>query len=181
MLLLIYLLRSPSGQLLHSPANSMGGMPVRAPGSLGPAPSPGSSLNTPGWHTHPPLTHIQTCRYENERLNVYWFASFPPRHCVGAPSPVRQFSDNQAYMEKLKSLQKYIEPLRRMIYRIDKEGKMRFDLIDQDGSRQIFNPYGSRRHKQEGSESAEESPEQLIQPFASVMFYLEHSLIIVSR
>ena len=45
---------------------------------------------------------------------------------LGQPSPAsgRNPGEEQAYLDKLKQLSKYIEPLRRMINKIDKdEGK----------------------------------------------------------
>lgn len=45
------------------------------------------------------------------------------------PSPAaRSQSDDQAYLEKLKQLSKYIDPLRRMIARIDKDESMFFSF-----------------------------------------------------
>ena len=38
-----------------------------------------------------------------------------------APSPASQSTDEQAYLEKLKHLSKYVEPLRRMIKKTEKQ------------------------------------------------------------
>lgn len=41
---------------------------------------------------------------------------------VGAvPSPMSRNQEDQAYLEKVKQLSKYIEPLRKMIARVDKD------------------------------------------------------------
>ena len=83
---------------IPSPANML---PSPSPGQVAPSPasrasmgvaSPGSALNTPG----------------------------NPNSV--APSPgSRTDTDEQTYLEKWKQLQKYIEPLKRMINRIDKD------------------------------------------------------------
>ncbi|EEC13925.1 positive cofactor 2, subunit of a RNA polymerase II multiprotein coactivator, putative, partial [Ixodes scapularis] len=95
---------SPAGGYAPSPSSSQvvpspaGSFLGRTPGTMG-APSPGSTLSTPG--------------------NV-----------GGAtPSPAaRSQSDDQAYLEKLKQLSKYIDPLRRMIARIDKDENRKKEL-----------------------------------------------------
>ncbi|XP_067136808.1 mediator of RNA polymerase II transcription subunit 15-like isoform X2 [Centruroides vittatus] len=62
------------------------------------APSPGSALNTPG-------------------------------NIGASPSPAgRTLQDDQMYLEKLKQLSKYIEPLRRMIARLDKDEERKKEL-----------------------------------------------------
>ncbi|GAB6030305.1 mediator complex subunit Med15 [Chamberlinius hualienensis] len=44
-----------------------------------------------------------------------------PMSLSGIQSPANRIQEDQAYLEKLKQLQKYIEPLRRLIARLDKE------------------------------------------------------------
>lgn len=52
---------------------------------------------------------------------ISWITGNP--HSVMSPAGANQ-SEDQLYMDKLKQLSKYIEPLRRMINKIDKnEGK----------------------------------------------------------
>ncbi len=49
---------------------------------------------------------------------------------VGAVGTSRGMSEEQAYLEKWRQLQKYIEPLKRMINRIDKdEGIIMFTTV----------------------------------------------------
>ncbi|XP_013392352.1 mediator of RNA polymerase II transcription subunit 15 isoform X2 [Lingula anatina] len=97
-------------QPVHSPANPFAS-PSPGPGSaMAPspasrvsfgAPSPGGiSVNTPG----------------------------NPGSVGPAPSPALRSAEDQAYLDKLKQLSKYIEPLRRMINKIDKDEDRKKDL-----------------------------------------------------
>lgn len=98
------MVQSPAGGYAPSPSSSQvvpspaGSFMGRTPGTVG-APSPGSTLSTPG--------------------NVGGTT----------PSPAaRTQTDDQAYLEKLKQLSKYIDPLRRMIARIDKDEDRKKEL-----------------------------------------------------
>ncbi|OXB73286.1 UNVERIFIED_CONTAM: hypothetical protein H355_008262 [Colinus virginianus] len=101
-------LPSPSPQPSQSPAAA------RTPQNFS-VPSPGP-LNTPGERE----IYIADCG-----LGLYFLPGNP--NSVMSPASSSQ-SEEQQYLEKLKQLSKYIEPLRRMINKIDKNEDRKKDL-----------------------------------------------------
>uniref|UniRef100_A0A8C6YFR6 Mediator of RNA polymerase II transcription subunit 15 n=1 Tax=Naja naja TaxID=35670 RepID=A0A8C6YFR6_NAJNA len=109
--------------------------PVSAPGvesssssssSSGPAPSPSSFLPSPS----PQPSQSPAAARTPQNFSV---PSPGPLNTPGNPSSVMSpasssQSEEQQYLEKLKQLSKYIEPLRRMINKIDKNEDRKKDL-----------------------------------------------------
>uniref|UniRef100_A0A8C2ZPS1 Mediator of RNA polymerase II transcription subunit 15 n=1 Tax=Cyclopterus lumpus TaxID=8103 RepID=A0A8C2ZPS1_CYCLU len=107
----------PSPQPPNSQPNSASSGPTPSPGGFQPSPSPQPSQSPANART--PLN--------------YGVPSPGPLNTPGNPgsvmSPAGSTSlEDQQYMEKLKQLSKYIEPLRRMINKIDKNEDRKKDL-----------------------------------------------------
>ncbi|OQR75169.1 mediator of RNA polymerase II transcription subunit 15-like [Tropilaelaps mercedesae] len=108
---------SPTG-FAHSPSTvGVGGQGGYLRGGPLVARSPGSALNTPvGSVVSPASQHSQQQQHA-------------AGHHVGpGTSSAPGSTEEQAYLDKLKLLSKYIEPLRRMISRIDKDEDRQKDL-----------------------------------------------------
>lgn len=104
---------SPSPQPSQSPAS------VRTPQNYG-VPSPGP-LNTPGAYTGNRIIGNTEGESWSLTRQCRVFVSFASGNPSSVMSPAGATSlEDQQYMEKLKQLSKYIEPLRRMINKIDK-------------------------------------------------------------
>uniref|UniRef100_A0A4W6FAW5 Mediator complex subunit 15 n=1 Tax=Lates calcarifer TaxID=8187 RepID=A0A4W6FAW5_LATCA len=107
----------PSPQPPTSQPNSASSGPTPSPGGFQPSPSPQPS--------HSPATA--------RTPQNYGVPSPGPLNTPGNPSSVMSPAgatslEDQQYMEKLKQLSKYIEPLRRMINKIDKNEDRKKDL-----------------------------------------------------
>lgn len=117
----------------HSPSpvgvGSQGGY-LRA-GQVG-APSPGSALNAPiGSVASPAGSHSQQHPQQQQQQQSQQQHGPGSHGLVGSAGgvPGRSAAEEQVYLDKLKQLSKYIEPLRRMIARIDKDEDRQKDLI----------------------------------------------------
>lgn len=115
---------SPSGGVVPSPVGVGGGGYMRG-GQVG-APSPGSALNTPINSVASPAPHP---------------GSHGPQH---GPQQVPRSAEDQAYLEKLKQLSKYIDPLRRMIARIDKDEDRKKELSKMKSLLDILSDHNRR-------------------------------------
>ncbi|RXN26941.1 mediator of RNA polymerase II transcription subunit 15-like protein [Labeo rohita] len=109
----------PSPQAPSSQPNSVSSGPTPSPGGFQPSPSPQPSQSPASARTP-----------QNYPLQV---PSPGPLNTPGNPSSVMSpagasQSEDQLYMDKLKQLSKYIEPLRRMINKIDKNEDRKKDL-----------------------------------------------------
>ncbi|KAE8282672.1 Mediator of RNA polymerase II transcription subunit 15 Mediator complex subunit 15 [Larimichthys crocea] len=107
----------PSPQPPSSQPNSASSGPTPSPGGFQPSPSPQPS-QSPANARNPPN---------------YGVPSPGPLNTPGNPTSVMSPAgatslEDQQYMEKLKQLSKYIEPLRRMINKIDKNEDRKKDL-----------------------------------------------------
>ncbi|KAG9353942.1 hypothetical protein JZ751_012066 [Albula glossodonta] len=107
----------PSPQPPTSQPNSVSSGPTPSPGGFQPSPSPQPSQSP------------ATARTPQN----YGVASPGPLNTPGNPSSVMSpagasQTEEQQYLEKLKQLSKYIEPLRRMINKIDKNEDRKKDL-----------------------------------------------------
>lgn len=96
--------------------------------------SPASTMLSPGTHSPgPPTTSNLTMQSPaHPQANVPSPGSVPntPGNPGSAGPSVRMgSSEEQAYLEKWKQLQKYVEPLKRMINKIDKDEDREVDLI----------------------------------------------------
>ncbi|OQR69008.1 mediator of RNA polymerase II transcription subunit 15-like [Tropilaelaps mercedesae] len=113
----------------HSPSPvSVGGQGGYLRGGQVGAPSPGSALNTPiGSVASPAGQHPQ--QHPQQQQQQQQQQQHAGGHSVG-PAAVsgRSAAEEQVYLDKLKQLSKYIEPLRRMISRIDKDEDRQKDL-----------------------------------------------------
>ncbi|CAB1332683.1 unnamed protein product [Coregonus sp. 'balchen'] len=108
----------PSPQPPSSQPNSVSSSgPTPSPGSFQPSPSPQPS--------HSPATARTPQNYSVPSPGPLNTPGNPSS--VMSPSGANQLEDQQ-YMEKLKQLSKYIEPLRRMINKIDKNEDRKKDL-----------------------------------------------------
>ncbi|XP_023812942.1 mediator of RNA polymerase II transcription subunit 15 isoform X3 [Oryzias latipes] len=104
----------PSPQPPTSQPSSVSSGPTPSPGGFQPSPSPQPSPST-ATSSRPP--------------QIYSVPSPGPLNTPGNPGSVMSPSlEDQQYMEKLKQLSKYIEPLRRMINKIDKNEDRKKDL-----------------------------------------------------
>ncbi|XP_024117976.1 mediator of RNA polymerase II transcription subunit 15 isoform X2 [Oryzias melastigma] len=105
----------PSPQPPTSQPNSVSSGPTPSPGGgFQPSPSPQPSPNT---------------ATSSRPAQIYSVPSPGPLNTPGNPGSVMSPSmEDQQYMEKLKQLSKYIEPLRRMINKIDKNEDRKKDL-----------------------------------------------------
>ncbi|XP_018496332.1 mediator of RNA polymerase II transcription subunit 15 [Galendromus occidentalis] len=103
---------SPSGGVVPSPVGVAASGGYLRQGQVG-APSPGSALNTPINSVASPASGPLVGSHG---------------HQSAGGTPVSRNAEDQAYLEKLKYLNKYIDPLRRMIARIDKDEDRKKEL-----------------------------------------------------
>ncbi|KAI5096506.1 mediator of RNA polymerase II transcription subunit 15 isoform X1 [Silurus meridionalis] len=109
----------PSPQPLLSQPNSVSSGPTPSPGGFQPSPSPQPSQS--------PATARTPQSYSMQVPSPGPLSTPGNPSSVMSPASVSQ-SEDQLYMDKLKQLSKYIEPLRRMINKIDKNEERKKDL-----------------------------------------------------
>ncbi|GAA6090473.1 mediator of RNA polymerase II transcription subunit 15 isoform X1 [Tachysurus ichikawai] len=109
----------PSPQPLLSQPNSVSSGPTPSPGGFQPSPSPQPSQS--------PATARTPQSYPMQVPSPGPLSTPGNPNSVMSPASASQVED-QLYMDKLKQLSKYIEPLRRMINKIDKNEERKKDL-----------------------------------------------------
>ncbi|KAG1693760.1 Mediator of RNA polymerase II transcription subunit 15 [Nymphon striatum] len=126
---------SPANIPRQSTPNSfMGNSPVSLPvANQGPGSNQPMSMSPATQHLQPSLASPSGQMLSSPVSNVGGMPTRTPGGVMGpisspgsalntpgGPSPAGRYSETQMYMDKLKSLQKYVEPLRRMINKFDK-------------------------------------------------------------